>query len=75
LTSFDPAQACAIGSMSLEGIGARELTDELQRRWGIHVRRRAVSNEFECIRIAPNIFTTLDEIDLFVEAIHTLARR
>jgi isopenicillin-N epimerase len=75
LTSFDPAQACAIGSMSLEGIGARELTDELQRRWGIHVRRRGVSNEFECIRITPNIFTKLDEIDLFVEAIRTLARR
>jgi isopenicillin-N epimerase len=75
LTSFDPAQACAIGSMSLEGIGARELTSELQQRWGIHVRRRAVSNEFECIRIAPNIFTTLDEIDLFVEAIRTLARK
>ncbi len=74
LTSFDPAQACAIGSMSLEGIDARELTGELQRRWGIHVRRRGVANEFECIRITPNIFTKLDEIDLFVEAIRTLAK-
>lgn len=75
LTSFDPAQACAIGSMSLEGIDARKLTEELQQRWGIHVRRRNVSNEFECIRVTPNIFTKLDEIDLFVEAIRTLARK
>lgn len=75
LTSFDPAQACALGSMSLEGIDARKLTDELQRRWGIHVRRRGVKDEFECIRITPNIFTKLDEIDLFVEAIRTLARK
>jgi selenocysteine lyase/cysteine desulfurase len=73
LTSMDPAQACAIGSMSLEGVDARKLTEELQQRWGIHVRRRGVKNEFECIRITPNIFTKLDEIDLFVEAIRTLA--
>ncbi|HEY0863960.1 MAG TPA: aminotransferase class V-fold PLP-dependent enzyme [Lacunisphaera sp.] len=75
LTSMDPAQACAIGSMSLEGVDARKLTEELQQRWGIHVRRRGVKNEFECIRITPNIFTKLDEIDLFVEAIRTLARK
>jgi selenocysteine lyase/cysteine desulfurase len=59
--------------MSLEGVEARKLTEELQQRWGIHVRRRGVKNEFECIRITPNIFTKLDEIDLFVEAIRTLA--
>jgi isopenicillin-N epimerase len=73
LTSFDPAQACAIGSMSLDRIDARELTAKLQERWGIHVRRRGVKDEFECIRITPNVFTKLDEIDLFVEAIRSLA--
>jgi selenocysteine lyase/cysteine desulfurase len=74
LTSFDPAQACALGSMSIEGMDARALTAELQRRWGIHVRRRSVKDEFECIRITPNVFTSLDEIDLFVDAIRTLVR-
>lgn len=74
LTSDDPAQACALGAMRLEGMGAQQLTDTLQRRWGIHVRPRFVPNEFECIRVTPNVFTKLDEIDLFVEAIRTLAR-
>jgi len=74
LTSYDPAQACALGAMRLEGMGAQQLTDTLQRRWGIHVRPRFVPNEFECIRVTPNVFTKLDEIDLFVEAIKTLAR-
>jgi isopenicillin-N epimerase len=60
--------------MSLDGTDARELTAELQRRWGIHVRRRGVKDQFECIRITPNVFTTRDEIDLFVEAIRTLAK-
>jgi isopenicillin-N epimerase len=74
LTSFDPAQACALGSMALDGADARELVADLQRRWGIHVRRRGVKDQFECIRVTPNIFTTRDEIDLFVEAIRTLAK-
>jgi hypothetical protein len=32
-----------------------------------------VAGEFECIRVTPNVFTALDEIDLFVEAVRTLA--
>lgn len=73
LTSYDPAQACALGAMRIDGIGAQQLTDTLQRRWRIHVRPRFVAGEFECIRVTPNVFTKLDEIDLFVEAIQTLA--
>jgi selenocysteine lyase/cysteine desulfurase len=74
LTSNDPQQACAMGSMSLDGMDASTLTSELQRRWGIHVRQRTVQGELDCIRVAPNIFTHVDEIDLFVEAIRTLAK-
>ena len=73
LTSYDPQQACALGAMRIDGIGAQQLTDTLQKRWGIHVRPRFVANEFECIRVTPNVFTKLDEVDLFAEAIRTLA--
>lgn len=73
LTSHDPEQSCALGAMRLDSIGAQQLTDTLQRRWGIHVRPRFVADEFECIRVTPNIFTKLDEVDLFAEAIRTLA--
>lgn len=73
LTSSDPAQSCALGAMSLDGMGAQQLTEALQKRWGIHVRPRFVPGEFECIRVTPNVFTTLDEVDLFVTAIRTLA--
>lgn len=73
LTPDDPAQACALGAMAIEGMGAQRLTDELHRRWRIHVRPRFVAGEFECIRVTPNVFTTLDEIDGFVGAIRVLA--
>ncbi len=73
LTSFDAAQACALGAVRLEGLGAQALTDTLQARWRIHVRPRFVPNEFEGIRVTPNVFTALDEVDLFVEGMKTLA--
>lgn len=74
LTPRDPAQSCALGAMRLRTMGAQALTDALQSRWGIHVRPRFVAGEFECIRVTPNVFTALDEIDLFSDAIRTLAR-
>ncbi|HCT58215.1 MAG TPA: aminotransferase class V-fold PLP-dependent enzyme [Gemmatimonas aurantiaca] len=74
LTPRDPAQSCAIGAMRLKSLGAQALTDQLQQRWGIHVRPRFVADEFECIRVTPNVFTALHEIDLFVEAIRALAK-
>ncbi|MBM4194740.1 MAG: aminotransferase class V-fold PLP-dependent enzyme [Gemmatimonadetes bacterium] len=73
LTSFDPAQACALGAMRLGGMGAQALTDALQRRWNVHVRPRFVPNEWEGVRVTPNVFTALDEVDTFVEAVKTLA--
>lgn len=74
LTPRDPAQSCAIGGVRLKTMGAQALTDTLQKRWRIHVRPRFVEGEFECIRVTPNVFTALDEIDLFSEAIRTLAK-
>lgn len=73
LTPRDPAQACALGAMRMASMGAQTLTDTLQKRWGIHVRPRFVPGEFECIRVTPNVFTAIHEIELFIGAIRTLA--
>ena len=73
LTPRDPAQSCALGAMRMTTLGAQALTDTLQKRWGIHVRPRFVADEFECIRVTPNVFTAQHEIDLFVGAIRALA--
>jgi selenocysteine lyase/cysteine desulfurase len=69
LSSFDPAQGCALGAMRLAGYGAADLVDYLQTRHRIHVRARFVPREWEGIRITPNVFTTTEEIDAFVRAI------
>ena len=74
LTPSDPEQACALGAMSIEGVGADTLTDYLLEKHEIHVRPRFVPGEFSCIRITPNVFTTLREIDAFSAAIEAAAR-
>jgi len=75
LNSDDPRESCGIGAVSLEGVDASELTDHLERKYRIHVRPRVVEGELNCIRVTPNVFTTLEEVDFFAEAIEEIARR
>jgi selenocysteine lyase/cysteine desulfurase len=75
LNSDDPRQSCGIGALSVEGVGANALTDHLERKYRIHVRPRVVEGELDCIRVTPNVFTTLEEVDLFAEAIEDISRR
>ena len=72
LTPSDPAQSCALGAMNIDGMGAQALTDRLLADYRIHVRPRFVTNEWEGIRITPNVFTTLGEVDAFGEAIERI---
>ncbi|MDH5643809.1 MAG: aminotransferase class V-fold PLP-dependent enzyme, partial [Gemmatimonadota bacterium] len=72
VTLYTPPEiehGCGLGSMSIDGIGARELTDLLRSRFKIHVRPRFVPNEFDCIRVTPNVFSTATEVDLFADAV------
>jgi selenocysteine lyase/cysteine desulfurase len=75
LNADDPAQTGGLGAMLIEGVGANALTAFLEKHYFIHVRPRFVTKEFECIRVAPNVFTTLEEVDLFARAIEHAATR
>lgn len=75
LTPFDPAQGCALGAMRIEGVGAAALVDYLVKKHWIHVRARFVPGEWEGIRVTPNVFTTVEEIDRFSAAIRQAATR
>jgi len=75
LNSGDPRESCGIGALSLDGIDATELTEHLERKYRIHVRPRVVERELNCIRVTPNVFTTLEEVDFFAEAIEEISRK
>ncbi len=74
LTSFDPAQSCAIGNLSLAGTDPSKLAAHLWSRHRIFVTP-IKHEEFEGIRVTPNLYTTLNEIDTFSQAIDEVLAR
>ncbi len=68
LTSFDPAQGCAIGLLSLAGHDPEKLANHLWAKQRIIVTPIKHA-EFQGLRITPNLYTTLSEVDTFVAAI------
>jgi isopenicillin-N epimerase len=72
LTSFDPAQGCAIGLLSLAGLDPEKVTAHLWARQRIIVTPIKHA-EFEGVRVTPNLYTTLEEVDTFAGAMETIA--
>jgi isopenicillin-N epimerase len=62
----DPAQAGGIGLFSVSGLDPVRLQGWLMQNHRI-VTTPIVHAEFSGVRITPNVYTTLDEIDLFAE--------
>ncbi len=65
-TSFEPAMSCAIGNIGIEGVDTAKLAQHL---WD---KRRVIvvpilHEEFQGLRVTPNVYTTLDEVDVFAE--------
>lgn len=72
-TSFDPKWGCAIGNVLVEGKKATELDTFLLDKYRVHT----VSIEWENIhgvRVTPNVYTTLKNLDVLVEGIAAFAK-
>lgn len=72
-TSFDPAQSCAIGNFKIEGINPTDIGAYLMAKHKIFTTP-IVHEEFTGIRITPNVYTTLWELDRFCEIVERIAR-
>jgi isopenicillin-N epimerase len=68
LTSFDPAQACAIGFISVRDVDPQAIVLHLWAKHRIFVTPIKHA-EFHGIRVTPNVYTTLSEIDTFAAAL------
>jgi selenocysteine lyase/cysteine desulfurase len=73
LTSFDPAQGCAIGLLTLGALDPEKVTSHLWARHRIIVTPIKHA-EFQGLRVTPNLYTTLGEIDTFVAAIEDVLK-
>jgi selenocysteine lyase/cysteine desulfurase len=63
----DDAASCGITLVNIDGIEPGKLATYLMDRYGIHVISIG-HKDFQGIRVTPNIYATLEEIDTFGEA-------
>jgi selenocysteine lyase/cysteine desulfurase len=73
-TSLDPRFSCAICGVSVEGVPPRDLMNTLFDKYKIHT----VSIDYEkihCIRVTPHVYTTIADLDKFVDAIGEIAKK
>ena len=71
-TNLDPAHSCAIGTVQVTTIPTAEVVARLWEKWRI-VATPIVHAEYEGVRVTPNVYTTVEEIDTFAAAMEQLA--
>jgi selenocysteine lyase/cysteine desulfurase len=72
-TSMDPKWGCAIGYLAVKDKRPIDINHYLLNNWHIH----GTVVEWEYLhgcRISPSIYTTIKELDVFIESIKTLAK-
>jgi isopenicillin-N epimerase len=73
-TSFDPKQSCAIANFKVDGVDPVKLGGYLMSKHKIFTTP-IVHEEFTGIRITPNVYTTLWELDRFCSVVSDVARK
>ena len=72
-TSLKPEFSCCIGTVQIKGIDTTALGEHLWKTYRI-LTTPIVHDEFEGLRVTPNVFTTLEELDRFVDAMEEVLR-
>src|SRR6266550_215069 len=73
-TSLDPQQMCAIANVQIEGIDSAKIGSYLFSQHRIYTTP-IIHEEFQGLRITPNLYTTLKELDRFCEVMTMIARK
>lgn len=72
-TSFDPEMSCGLANMGIEGIPPGDIVAHMWKK-----RRIIVTpiGHKDCpgLRITPNVYTTLDEVDRFIDELEYVLR-
>jgi selenocysteine lyase/cysteine desulfurase len=74
LTVLDDVSSGGIGLVRVEGVDTQKLHQHL---WAKHriVTIPIIHPEFDGLRITPNVFTTVDEVDLFADRVLEVVKR
>ena len=80
LSSLEPGQTWGVAMVGIEGVDPRALSQHMMDRYRIVVN--AVSGgtppaqrfDYSGLRVTPNVYTTLEEIDTFAQAMLDVAK-
>jgi isopenicillin-N epimerase len=75
LHSEDPEQSCAIGFISIDGIDPVKLVGYLFSKHRIWTTVVVTPGEYQGLRVTPNVYTTLEEIDTFADVLESVIKR
>src|SRR6267143_4019140 len=73
-TSFDPNQSCAIANVHIEGTNPEAVVKYLFDKHHIFTVP-IMHEEFQGIRVTPNVYTTLKELDRFCEQMELIVKK
>ncbi len=72
-TSLDPRFSCAIATVQIDGVPTADLQQYLWRDHRI-LTVAIQHDDFEGLRVTPNVYTTLEELERFCEAMERVLR-
>jgi selenocysteine lyase/cysteine desulfurase len=72
-TNLDPAHSCAIGTVQAVGVPTPKVVEQLWAKWRI-IATPITHAEYEGVRVTPNVYTTLEEVDTFAGAMEQIAK-
>jgi selenocysteine lyase/cysteine desulfurase len=71
-SSLEPGQTWALANVQIEGVDTREINSYMWDRFRI-VLVPIVRDDYEGLRVTPNVYTRLQEIDQFADAMLEIA--
>lgn len=74
-TSDDPELSAGIGTVGIEGFNIPKLAEYLMEKHKIMVVPIVTGKEYAGLRVTPNVYTTLEEVDTFATVMEDLIRR
>ncbi|MEJ7712815.1 MAG: hypothetical protein WKF84_23945 [Pyrinomonadaceae bacterium] len=75
MTSYDPQQSCGLANVDIEGVDLAKLGAHLFNEHRIITTPIVNDRGVNGLRVTPNIYTTLGEIDTFAEAMERVIER
>jgi selenocysteine lyase/cysteine desulfurase len=72
-TSLKPQFSCGIATVQIHGVDSEQLNGHLWKEHRI-ITTAIKHDEFEGIRVSPSVYTTLEELDRFCDAMETVVR-